>query len=408
MNENGTANRPTTAVVAYQPRNPMEVPDLEVKNYQDRVLAYAKNSPKDGALFPADLTPVQAAQLARVSLAYGLDPFMGELTIYKGKPYVTIDGRTRLALDHPMYDGMKCEPATPAQREAFRCGESEHLWYAEVWRKDKRHTFSAYGRSNFAGDTNFAVKTHPQEIARKRALHRALRDAFSIPLPGLEEADGYTETVGGLGVPPAVEDGLPVDYETGEIIDGEAREVNGIRPDQTVAIHAIPRALGWRDADYRGFLLDAHGVTSSKDLTEGQAAGLIESLGAIEDAAAGQRRLDEIKARLAARGMNLAELWGTEMPDINYAQQRAGTTPPAKPTEAVPQDQTSLFGEPSIADDRDPRWQAWLKLLWSIAEDPDLAGLEVPTLTLPCRVADLEEQLSTLKSQANALKPKRK
>jgi hypothetical protein len=341
MNENGTANRPTTAVVAYQPRNPMEVPDSEVKNYQDRVLAYAKNSPKDGALFPADLTPVQAAQLARVSLAYGLDPFMGELTIYKGKPYVTIDGRTRLALDHPMYDGMKCEPATPAQREAFRCGESEHLWYAEVWRKDKGHTFSAYGRSNFAGDTNFAVKTHPQEIARKRALHRALRDAFSIPLPGLEEADGYAESMGGMVVaverpatsydPDIGNEGATIDYETGQIIEVEAREINSIRPDQTVALHTIPRVLGWTDADYRGFLLDAHGVSSSKDLTEGQAAGLIESLGAIEDAEAGQRRLDEIKARLAARGMNLADLWGTEMPDINYAQERAAKAAAAAP-----------------------------------------------------------------------------
>jgi hypothetical protein len=341
MTENGTANRPTTAVVTYQPRNPMEVPDLEVKNYQDRVLAYAKNSPKDGALFPADLTPVQAAQLARVSLAYGLDPFMGELTIYKGKPYVTIDGRTRLALDHPMYDGMKCEPATPAQREAFRCGESEHLWYAEVWRKDKRHTFSAYGRSNFAGDTNFAVKTHPQEIARKRALHRALRDAFSIPLPGLEEADGAVEEMGARPItiegrvtsyePDMGPEGATVDYETGEIVELEPEVVSGIRPDQTIALHTIPRVLGWTDADYRGFLLDAHGVRSSQDLTEGQAAGLIESLGAIEDAKAGQRRLDEIKARLAARGMNLAELWGTEMPDINYAQERAAKANAAAP-----------------------------------------------------------------------------
>lgn len=334
---NGTEPKPTQALVTYTPPQPMAVSDEEVKAYSDRVMAYAAKS-GDGALFAKDLTPVQAAQLARVALAYKLDPFMGELTVYKSKPYVTIDGRTRMALNHPAYDGMRVEPATEEQRKAFRCTDGEHLWYAEVWRKDKGHTFTAYGRSNFPGDTNFAVKTYPQEIARKRALYRALRDAFSMPLPN-ELSDGEWEQAEWQA--PSVEIPMEqlgasfseirsetVDPSTGEIIDVEARVVGeaapiGPRPDQIIAIHAMVRGIGWSEADYRGFLIDAHGVQSSKDLTEGQASGIIETLGALEGREQSRQRIEEIKDRLASKGMNLADLWGPiEVPDINYAEQR--------------------------------------------------------------------------------------
>ncbi len=343
------------ALATYQPPKPMEVPDTEVQAYANRVLAYAAKSGKDGVLFSSDLTPVQAAQLARVAIAYSLDPFMGELTIYKGKPYVTIDGRTRLALNHPQYDGMQCEPASEEQRKAFRCGDQEHLWYAAVWRKDKSHVFTAYGRSAYVGDTNFAVKTHGQEIARKRALYRALRDAFSIPLPN-QAADADWEAAEWAATsheiaPEQLRGGsfseirTDVQPGTGEIIDVEAREINEIRPDQTTAIHAIYKAIGWSEEDYRGFLQDAHGVDSSTQLTEGQASGIIESLSAIQGKDEGKRKLEEVRERLKFKGFDLKALWGA------WGDEEAAE-PVANPTATVVAHEPSTVE--SVVIDADP------------------------------------------------------
>ena len=48
-------------------------------------------------LFPSkDTSPAQLQLLAQVALAYRLDPLMGEIMPYQGRPYITIAGRRRL------------------------------------------------------------------------------------------------------------------------------------------------------------------------------------------------------------------------------------------------------------------------------------------------------------------------
>jgi hypothetical protein len=293
---NGTNH--TTALV---PAGTMQVDANEVKTQATFFLEHAKaGSPA----FPRDLTPIQASELARVALAYGLDPIMGELTIYQGKIYVGIDGRTRKATEHPAYDGMECVPATDAERRGFRCSEDEHLWICRVYRKDMRFPFVGYGRAGGAGDRNPVSKTYGQEMAQKRAKHRALRDAFSIPLPGSEESDGWQ--------PPTVEPMRRTDYGTGEIIDAEAIDLDdaemsdGPTRDQLAAIHIQVKALGWTDDQYRGLLRDAFGVESSTSLSEGQASALLESIGAIGEAESASASLSEVRARMS--GVSAADL----------------------------------------------------------------------------------------------------
>lgn len=273
---------------ALVPVGTMQVDDNEVKRQATFYLEHAKaGSPA----FARDLTPIQAAEMARVALAYGLDPLMGELTIYQGRLYVGIDGRTRKATEHPAYDGMELVPATEAERKAFRCGEDEFLWICRVWRKDRRFPFVGYGRAGGASDRNPVSKQYGQEMAQKRAKHRALRDAFSIPLPGQEEADNWQ--------PPAAES-RAVDYATGEIIDGEVREAAPPDPrtDQLAAIHVQVKSLGWSEAQYRALLRDAFGVESSKDLSEGQASALLESLAAIGESESEVEALARVKERV--------------------------------------------------------------------------------------------------------------
>jgi hypothetical protein len=288
---NGTA---TTALVL---RGTLDVDPQEAKEKAEFFLQHAKaGSPA----FPRDLTPIQASELARVALAYGLDPILGELTIYQGKIYVGIDGRTRKANEHPAYDGLECVPATDAERKGFRCGEDEFLWIARVWRKDRRVPFVGYGRAGGAGDRNPVSKQYGQEMAQKRAKHRALRDAFSLPLPGDDERDDWR--------PARRVDYAPeVNYSTGEIIDAEAVEVtDGPTAKQLAAIHIHTKALGWEDDEYRELLRDAFGVESSTALSEGQASALLESIEAIGEAESASASLSEVRARMS--GVSAADL----------------------------------------------------------------------------------------------------
>mgnify|MGYP001564355809 FL=1 len=267
-------DEPMSATIrALVPRSALQVDATEAKAFADQMLQYAKNG---AGLFPKDMTQMQSIQLSRLAIAYGLDPFAGEIILYQGRPYVTIDGRTRVAQEHHAYDGMEIDPATAEQAEAFGIKEGEQLWVARVWRKDRRFPFVGYGRSGGPSDNNPVSKTWKQEMAQKRAKHRALRDAFPMPIPGYE--DQYHPD----SDPDPPRGSRP---NSGVVIEGEARVFgnpveNGVTNKQKAAIHAAVRALGWSDEKYRDELRQKFDVESAMDLTEGQASAFLETLAA--------------------------------------------------------------------------------------------------------------------------------
>jgi hypothetical protein len=125
----------------------------------------------------------------------------------------------------------------------------------------------------------------------KRAKHRALRDAFSLPALGIEEVGG--------GMPAAAIDGEVEDDDliAGELVAGDLTwpptERSAPPPTsqaQSRAIHATVRELGWSDAQYREALTLCFAVTSSKDLTENQASAFLEALRAEQEAAQFEQR----------------------------------------------------------------------------------------------------------------------
>jgi hypothetical protein len=137
--------------------------------------------------WPKDLNRQTALDVARVALAYQLDPFMEELIPYQGKPYVTIAGRIRIADNHPMFDGYDLEPATEAEHRALGAHEGEAVWKCVVYRKDRSRPTKAFGRAGGPAEQNPVARRWLPEIAQKRAMHRALRAAFPLNLPGVEE-----------------------------------------------------------------------------------------------------------------------------------------------------------------------------------------------------------------------------
>jgi hypothetical protein len=150
--------------------------------------------------------------LAKIAVSYGLDPLMGELTAYQGRPYISIDGRYRKAMETGDFDGISTRPAIKEERVAWEIPDGDYFFRSEVFRKGISHPFVGWGRVRVAemrpgsknpGDTTSTYKptqNNPQRMAEKRAEAQALRKGFQIDLPSAEDIgsvddDRHTVTV---------------------------------------------------------------------------------------------------------------------------------------------------------------------------------------------------------------------
>lgn len=128
--------------------------------------------------------------LVRAALDYGLDPLMGELTIFQGKPFVSIDGRLRKAHETELFDGIESRPATEDERKARNTATGNKLWRSEVFKKGCTHGFVGWGEVKEAEmhrNENLPTTAWPDRMAEKRSQVMALRLAFYLPLPSFED-----------------------------------------------------------------------------------------------------------------------------------------------------------------------------------------------------------------------------
>ncbi len=178
------------------------------------------------ARFPQDMTAKDKSLLAQVAITYGFDPLMGEVTIYQGRPFVSIDGRYRKAQETGRLDGVESRPATKQERLDWQIEEGDYFLHAEVYVKGSKRPFVGWGRvrasetkagSTRQGDntsTYKPIQNNPQRMAEKRAEAQALRKAFHIPLPSAEDIGSPDYDVESTGV--------MIDGKTGEITEPEA------------------------------------------------------------------------------------------------------------------------------------------------------------------------------------------
>ena len=170
------------------------------------------------ARFPQALQPAEVQLLATVAISYGLDPLMGELSIYQGRPYVGIDGRLRKAQETGRFAGIESRPATLAEREAWQIPDEDFFFRCEVYSKGVDRPFVGWGRV-FERETHGKgfkpTETNPQRMAEKRAEAQALRKAFHIPLPSSEDIGAVD-----MELPPVpVGNCRVVDAQTGEVTE---------------------------------------------------------------------------------------------------------------------------------------------------------------------------------------------
>ncbi len=172
------------------------------------------------ARFPQELTLQDKKLLSQVAITYGFDPLMGEVTIYQGKPYVSIDGRYRKAQETGNLDGVETRPANKQERADWEIPNGDYFFRSEVWVKGSLRPIVAWGRVfgaettiNKPGDAYKPVVKNPQRMAEKRAEAQALRKGFHIPLPSIEDIESPDyDTEGTARI---------VDKETGEITEGK-------------------------------------------------------------------------------------------------------------------------------------------------------------------------------------------
>ena len=145
-------------------------------------LSKPENLVKFAALFSGDqlsrLNPEQQAVfLTTLGNHLGVRAELGEIMLYQGKPYITIDGRIRIAHNSGLLNGIDPGPASSMERTRYIVKEGEHLWKCLVFKKGALRPFVGWGHVRL-NDRNPVSKTHPQEMAKKRAKYDALRLAF--------------------------------------------------------------------------------------------------------------------------------------------------------------------------------------------------------------------------------------
>lgn len=168
------------------------------------------------AKWPAALKPEEKALIATVALSYGLDPILQELSLFQGRPYPTVNAWYRKSQETGQFDGMDSRPANKKEREERNAKEGDLLYRCEVYRKGGSHPFVGWGKVFAAerqGNEHLPIVKWSDRMAEKRAEMQAMRKAFSIPMPTMAYEE-LTEV-----------EGLKVNQKTGEIIEGESREI---------------------------------------------------------------------------------------------------------------------------------------------------------------------------------------
>lgn len=119
----------------------------------------------------------QGVFLAALAQHIGVKAELGDLMIYQGKPYITISGYRRIAHNTGLLNGVTVRPASERDRRLYGALDGEHLWVAYVHKKGAVKPFDGWGHVRLH-DRNPVSKSHPQEMAKKRAVYDALRLAF--------------------------------------------------------------------------------------------------------------------------------------------------------------------------------------------------------------------------------------
>jgi hypothetical protein len=128
-----------------------------------------------------DATPALRGQIIALCKTYLLDPVF-DLMIYQGRPYITYEGRLRKLRESAYYRGHKVRPLLRDEKEAWSFKPEDIVVVCEV-DMGSHGTVTDFGVVRAVGEVSPVARQHPQQLAIKRAVARASRQAVGIDLP---------------------------------------------------------------------------------------------------------------------------------------------------------------------------------------------------------------------------------
>ena len=188
-----------------------------------------------------------------------------DITLYEGKPWLTIDGRIKLMRRHPDYRGHATRPLSPDEKELWGYDPDDLVIEATI-RTATCGEIQARGMVRKAerigqggGRLNPVARTHPVEMAEKRALSRAERFAFGAEAVTEEDLEaGARVIVEQRNDPERVarlaaeherifgdEDGEPSPRRTVDTATGEVTESDELSEEISTALDTNARLQQW-------------------------------------------------------------------------------------------------------------------------------------------------------------------
>lgn len=261
----------------------------------------------------------QVITLLMVADQYGLSPVTKEIYAFPDKgggviPVVGVDGWNRIAQQHPQFDGVEFRYSPD---EVVPDGGKKCPTWVEciVYRKDREHPVVIREYLDECYRKTGPWQSHTKRMLRHKALIQGYRTAFGFhgiydedeaqrmyyekeyPQPVAEASSSASKARAALSATPPTTDAIeepetapvdayedvPVDPDTGEIVEGEVEEDEATETapkatkQQVSAIHAAKRNNEWSDEDY-ALLLAEYDVGHASELTRGQAVEVVRHL----------------------------------------------------------------------------------------------------------------------------------
>lgn len=167
---------------------------LAVPQTREAMLERANQTLQAG-LWPQTMTPQQKALMVQVALAYGLDPLMGELVLYQGKPLVTINARRRKDVEAGHHPSIKFRFLTAEEQQGYTDAGAINegdLVQVGILTTEWGSTVEGIGKvtkEERVSGRQPVSKSHPIEMCQKRAEARVRLMAYgpiSLPqMPGI-------------------------------------------------------------------------------------------------------------------------------------------------------------------------------------------------------------------------------
>lgn len=174
-----------------EPRGPV----LDIENMSRKQLLSRITLAQETQFGLDKATPAQLNLVYVLCRRWHLDP-VTDLSLYRGRPWITLDGWARLIRRHPDWAGIKQRPLTKSEKEVWGYDVDDLVVCTTLLTKE-HGPIEGYGKvtadERKTADKNTPLFRHPVEMAAKRSLARAARIAFGADVPDDEIIEAEME-----------------------------------------------------------------------------------------------------------------------------------------------------------------------------------------------------------------------